>query len=89
MTHILDVLPPAAQPGATAPFTRWVAGRSPEHRLTNQRCCPPPPSRRPPPQVAMKIGRGDWSPRSSGVEPKKDWKLACSGHNWAAWRCDQ
>jgi hypothetical protein len=37
----------------------------------------------------MKIGRGDWSPRSSGVEPKKDWKLACSGHNWAAWRCDQ
>lgn len=40
-------------------------------------------------KVAMKIGRGDWSPRSSGVEPKKDWKLACSGHNWAAWRCDQ
>lgn len=39
-----------------------------------------------PPQVAMKIGRGDWSPNGANVNVgQKEWKLTVSGQNVAVW----
>ncbi|KAI8464175.1 MAG: PRLI-interacting factor E, partial [Monoraphidium minutum] len=39
-------------------------------------------------KVAMKIGRGDWSPSQANLNlgnKVKEWKLACSGQNMAVW----
>ncbi len=37
-------------------------------------------------KLAVKIGRGDWSPSSTGVDVgQKAWKIACNGQNWACW----
>jgi alpha-amylase len=37
-------------------------------------------------KVAMKMGHGDWSPRQSNLNlGQKEWKLVCSGPNFAVW----
>ncbi|KAF8066365.1 AMY2 [Scenedesmus sp. PABB004] len=38
-------------------------------------------------KIAIKIGRGDWSPNSAKIDAPggKQWVKACSGHNWACW----
>jgi alpha-amylase len=38
-------------------------------------------------KVAIKIGRGDWSPNSARIDAAggSQWAKACSGQNWAAW----
>lgn len=37
-------------------------------------------------KVAMKIGPGDWSPNSDGVQVgQKEWKLVSSGFQYAVW----
>jgi alpha-amylase len=37
-------------------------------------------------KVAMKVGPGDWSPTGANLQVgQKDWKLACSGPNFAIW----
>jgi hypothetical protein len=38
-------------------------------------------------QIAIKIGRGDWSPNMAKIDagPGKVWTRACNGHNWACW----
>ena len=37
-------------------------------------------------KIAMKIGSGDWSPRSNGIKLSgNDPKIACSGPNFAVW----
>ena len=36
-------------------------------------------------KIAMKIGRGDWSPNSAGG---KEWKLVVTGQNVAVWSCE-
>lgn len=35
-------------------------------------------------KIAIKIGRGDWSPNSARID-SVTWAKACSGHNWACW----
>lgn len=37
--------------------------------------------------IAIKIGRGDWSPNMAKIEAKgsQGWNKACNGHNWACW----
>ena len=38
-------------------------------------------------KIAMKIGGGDWSPGSAGVDVgQKAWELELSGPNFAVWR---
>lgn len=41
-------------------------------------------------RVAMKIGRGDWSPEKGKVDPPqgKRWKLSLSGNGWAVWEAE-
>lgn len=41
--------------------------------------------------IAIKIGRGDWSPNQAKIEAKggQAWAKACSGHNWACWEVGQ
>jgi alpha-amylase len=41
--------------------------------------------------IAVKIGRGDWSPNMAKIEAKggQAWLRACSGHNWACWEIGQ
>ena len=41
--------------------------------------------------IAVKIGRGDWSPNMAKIEAKggQAWVRACSGHNWACWEVGQ
>lgn len=41
--------------------------------------------------VAIKIGRGDWSPNMAKIEAKgaQGWVKACNGHNWACWEVGQ
>ena len=37
-------------------------------------------------KVAVKIGRGDWSPNGARLElGQKEWKMAASGHGFAVW----
>ncbi|KIY94390.1 alpha-amylase, putative [Monoraphidium neglectum] len=37
-------------------------------------------------KIALKIGRGDWSPNSAGINVgQKEWKLTVTGHNVAVW----
>jgi Alpha-amylase C-terminal beta-sheet domain len=38
-------------------------------------------------KVAVKIGRGDWSPNMAKIEAPggKQWVKACSGKDWACW----
>ncbi len=37
-------------------------------------------------KLAMKVGHGDWSPETSGVKlGQTQWKLNCSGPNFAVW----
>jgi alpha-amylase len=40
--------------------------------------------------VAMKIGRGDWSPEKGKVDPPqgKRWRLSLSGNGWAVWEAE-
>jgi len=42
-------------------------------------------------KVAIKIGRGDWSPNQAKIEAPggQAWVKACSGHNWACWEIGQ
>jgi alpha-amylase len=41
--------------------------------------------------IAIKIGRGDWSPNMAKIEAKggQAWIKACNGHNWACWEVGQ
>lgn len=41
--------------------------------------------------IAIKIGRGDWSPNMAKIEAKggQGWAKACNGHNWACWEIAQ
>jgi alpha-amylase len=37
-------------------------------------------------KVAVKLGRGDWSPNSARIDVgQREWKLAASGHRSAVW----
>ena len=37
-------------------------------------------------RIAIKIGPGDWSPESAGVQiGQREWVLNCSGHQFAIW----
>ena len=36
-------------------------------------------------KLAMKIGRGDWSPGAAGVNVGREWRLAVTGQNVAVW----
>ena len=37
-------------------------------------------------KVAMKIGRGDWSPNMARIDVgQKEWTKACTGQNFAVW----
>ena len=36
-------------------------------------------------KIAVKIGRGDWSPNSAGG---KEWRVAVTGQNVAVWACE-
>lgn len=42
-------------------------------------------------KIAIKIGRGDWSPNQAKIEAPggQAWVKACSGHNWACWEVGQ
>ena len=39
-------------------------------------------TKKPPDKIAVKIGRGDWSPNSAGG---KEWRVAVTGQNVAVW----
>jgi alpha-amylase len=38
-------------------------------------------------KIAVKIGRGDWSPNSARIDAPggKQWVRACNGKDWACW----
>jgi alpha-amylase len=38
-------------------------------------------------KIAVKIGRGDWSPNVAKIDAPggQAWVRACNGHNWAVW----
>ena len=37
-------------------------------------------------RIAVKIGPGDWSPESAGVQVgQREWVLNCSGYQFAVW----
>lgn len=40
-------------------------------------------------KIAMKIGRGDWSPTGAKLDVgQKNWKLAANGQDWAVWEAE-